>query len=95
MIYDFRCQGKCKRLTTVSVQLHQYEELKRSIKCCGIPMEREFSPPTVVFAREGFPKGYEITEHCMDEPVYCKDKAQLKDICAETNTVSRFIEDDV
>lgn len=95
MIYEFRCQGPCKQLHIISVQLADYDELKRTAKCCGLPMAREFSVPTVVFAREAFPKGMEITEHCMDEPVYCKDKEQLKDICAETNTVSRFIEDDV
>jgi hypothetical protein len=95
MIYEFRCQGKCGRLSTVGIKLEEYDIVKRSIKCCGKPMEREFSPPTIVFARESFPKGTEITEHCMDEPVYCKDKKQLEDICAESNSVSRYLEDDV
>lgn len=94
MIYEFRCQGRCQQLQHIAVPLRDYEELKRRVKCCGIPMLREFSVPTV-FAREGFPKGYEITEHCMNEPVFCKDKKQLEDLCAETNSVSRFLEDDV
>lgn len=93
-MYDFRCV-KCEKVSTVSIKISEYDILKRTIKCCGIPMERVFTVPNVVFAREAFPKGYEITEHCMDEPVFCKDKKQLEDICAETNTVSRYLEDDV
>lgn len=95
MIYEFRCQGDCKKLYHVSMPLSEHETYKRTAKCCGLPVKQEFSPPKIVFARAPFPKGTEIVEHCMDEPIVCKDKKQLEDICAETNSVSRYLEDDV
>lgn len=94
MIYDFQC-SKCQRKTIASIPMSEYDSMKRNVKCCDMPMEPVISGGRGAFMREPFPKGTEITEHCMNEPVFCKDKAQLKDICAETNSVSRFIEDDV
>lgn len=95
MIYEFMCKGECGKIRTVECKLSEYETIKAHITCCGSKMEHLFTVPRQVFAREGFPKGYEITEHCMDEPIFCKDKKQLEDICAESNTVSRYLEDDV
>lgn len=96
MIYEFKCQGKCGKVSSVSIALTEYDIVKRHVQCCGYPMERYFAtPPVVVFARESFPKGTQIVEHCMDEPVFCRDREHLKDLCAESNSVSRFLEDDV
>lgn len=95
MIYEFMCQGACKKISTVGIKLEEYDIVKRNIKCCGLPMERYFSTPPMGFVRAPFPAGTAIVEHAMDEPVHCRDKKQLEDICAESNTVSRFLEDDV
>lgn len=94
MNYKFQCNS-CLKEMNVELRMSEYDRFKLNNYCCGKPMEPVIQGGIACFMREPFPKGYEITEHAMDEPVYCKDKAQLKDICAENHTVSRYLEDDM
>lgn len=94
MMYEFNC-STCKRTSTVSISMSEYDIVKRNIKCCGLPMSPVVTGGIGAFLREPFPRGKAIVEHCMDDPVECKDKKQLADICAESGTVSRYLEDDV
>lgn len=93
-MYEFQCV-KCEKKSTVGIAMSEYDIVKRTIKCCGVPMDPVITGGLGAFMREPFPKGTAIVEHAMDEPVFCRDKKQLEDICAESNTVSKYLEDDV
>lgn len=95
MRYEFICT-KCSKTVEIGSTMKDYDWNKAHMRCCQQQMEPViYGGLGVAFMREGFPKGYEITEHCTDEPVYCRDKSHLKDLCEQSGTVSRYLEDDV
>jgi predicted nucleic acid-binding Zn ribbon protein len=96
VIYELRCD-KCIRSIDIHCSVAQHAELvKPGIACaCGGHMSQYFSPPKIVWAREGFPKKDPRWEHVSDEPMEIRDKAHLKDICEQNGSVSRYLEDAV
>lgn len=94
MNYEFFCV-KCKKQHFIACRISEYDKTKMHTLCCGMVMEPVIWGGVLAFQKEGFPKGTAITEHCTEEPVFCKDKAQLRDLCEESNCVSRYIEDDM
>lgn len=94
MIYEFCCT-KCTKRATIGIPMKLYDELKKDVVCCGQQMEPVITGGLGAFLREPFPKGYEITEHCTEEPVYCKDKSHLRDLVESKGMVSRYLEDDM
>lgn len=95
MNYEFRCAVGCSRYTFISCKMSEYDRVKAQQVCCGQQMEPVIYGGQIAFLRDPFPKGYAITEHCCEEPVFCKDKAQLKDLTQENGMISRYLEDDV
>lgn len=93
MIYEFKCD--CGFTREISCKMSAYDNMKVLQICCGKRMEPVIYGGLSAFLRDPFPKGYEISEHCTDEPVFCKDKSQLKDLCEAGGTVSRYLEDDM
>lgn len=94
-MYEFVCKD-CRKITYLSCSIKEYDRLKPQQICCKEQMEPVITGGRSVFLRDSFPKGTAIVEHAVEgDPPFCRDKAQLKDICAENGTVSRFVEDDM
>lgn len=94
MIYDMECD-KCGGHTEIVCRLEEHMlQVKPGFRCiCGGWISQIIGQPTVVFAREAFPKGDPRWEHATDEPVHIRDEVHLKDICQQNGNVSRYLED--
>lgn len=97
MIYEMECEY-CKHTEDVVCTLAEHALLvKPGRKCsrCSATMYQIITSVRSVFAREGFPKNDPRWEHLTDEPVQVRDKAHLRDLCEETGSRSRYLEDAV
>lgn len=94
MKYEFKCK-KCGACMEIESTMKDYDWNKAHMRHCQQLMEPVIYGGLGAFLREPFEKGYKIAEHAVADPVFCRDKAHLKDICAESGTTSRFLEDDM
>jgi predicted nucleic acid-binding Zn ribbon protein len=97
MIYEMECE-LCGYGADVECSLTEHNTLIKPgvvCPCCEGRMMQVLSPPKIVFAREGFPKGDPRWEHASDVPMYIRDRIHLKDVCEANGNISKYLEDDM
>jgi len=95
MIYDMQC-NKCGETSTISCHISEHETKVKPgwPHGCGGRMTQVITGLGLGFVREGFPKNDPGWEHVTDDGRPISSKSQLKDLCEQNGSQSRYLMDD-